>query len=686
MATLLARLADAASRRRRIVIGAWLALLLAGGWFSLHQSDRLSGGGWDVPGSASVRVGDALDTFPSFSSPALSVLVTGRSPAAVRARLAAVRATTARDPNLKPDRPRLFAGGRAALLPVTYTGPTGAAIDVATRARHALVETTPETRTRLIGQPAIWSNFQEVAKRQLARGETTGFPLILIILLAGFGTLVAALAPLAVGFAAVFLTGAVVYWLSHATEMSIYVTNMASMIGIGVAVDYSLFVVSRYRRELRAGVPSDEALRRALSSSGTAVVFSGATVAVSLAGLFVVDVNAVRSMATGAIVVVSIAVLATVTLLPALLGPGVERFRIRLSWRTGESGDPVFWRRWTDSVMAHPVRALALVVPFLLLLAAPLLAIRTYNRGLEQLPRGAEVRQATEQAQRLAGPGFSGPVHLLVGSRAEAERLTSRLARVQGVARVAAPLASPDRRRFLVSAYLASDPESPAAQATLRRIDRAAPDATIGGATQFGVDVNSAIFGGLPKMLLFILAVSYVVLLVLLRSVLLPLKAILMNLLSVGAAYGALVAVFQWGWLDWIGYSSPGYVDTIVPALVLAVTFGLSMDYEVFLLTRIRERYMLHGRNDQAVAEGLVGSARIITSAALVMVAVFAAFAVAGAPSLRELGVGLAVAVGLDASLVRLVVVPATMRLLGDWNWWVPRRLAKLLPAPAPLG
>src|SRR2546421_1490038 len=417
MAMLPARLADAASRRRRLVIGAWLALLLAGGWFSLHQSSHLSGGGWDVPGSASVRVGDALDTFPSFSSPALSVLVTGRSPGAVRDRLAAVRARTARDPNLRPDRPRFFAGGRAALLPVTYTGPTGAAIDVATRARRALVQTTPETRTRVIGQPAIWSNFTEVAKRQLARGETTGFPLILIILLAGFGTLVAALAPLAVGFAAVFLTGAVVYWLSRATEMSIYVTNMASMIGIGVAVDYSLFVVSRYRRELRADVPSDEALRRALASSGTAVVFSGATVAVSLGGLFVIDVNAVRSMAIGAIVVVSIAVLATVTLLPALLGPGVERFRIRLPWRTGESGDPVFWRRWTESVMAHPVRALALVVPFLLLLAAPLLAINTYNRGPEQLPRSAEVRQATQQGQPLARPRVPRPGHLPAGPR-----------------------------------------------------------------------------------------------------------------------------------------------------------------------------------------------------------------------------------------------------------------------------
>ena len=689
MATLLARLAEAASRRRRLVIGVWLALLVGVSWFSLHQSDRLSGGGWDVPGSSSVRVSDELDTFPSFSSPALSILVTGRSRAAVADRLVAVRVTTERDPALRPERPHLYDSGRAALLPVRYTGPTGDAIDVATRVRHALVQTTPETQTRLIGQPAIWSNFEEVAKRQLARGELTGFPLILVILLGAFGTLVAALAPIALGFAAVFLTGAAIYGLSHAFEMSIYVTNMASMIGIGVAVDYSLFVVSRFRRELQTGATRDDALRRALSSSGTAVVFSGAAVAVSLAGLFVIDVNAVRSMAIGAIVVVTISVLATVTLLPALLslvGPGVERLRVRLPWRTGESGDPMFWRRWTEAVMAHPVRALALTVPLLLLVAAPLLDIRTYNRGLEQLPRTAEVRAATEQAQRLAGPGFAGPVHVLVDSRPQAHAIALRLRGVDGVARVTPPLSRPDGRRFLVEAYLKSDPESAAAQATLSRIRRAVSDATIGGATQFGADVDHAIFGGLPKMLAFILAVSYLVLLVLLRSVLLPLKAIAMNLLSVGAAYGVLVAVFQWGWLDWTGYSSPGHIDTIVPALVLAVTFGLSMDYEVFLLTRIRERYALHGRNEDAVAEGLVGSARIITSAALVMVAVFGAFALAGAPSLRELGVGLGVAVGLDATIVRLVVVPATMRLLGDWNWWVPQHLAKLLPAPAPLG
>ena len=245
-------------------------------------------------------------------------------------------------------------------LPLAYIGQSSNAIDEATHLRRALVQTTAAAQTRVIGEPAIWSNFQDVSKKQLARGETIGFPLILLILLAGFGTLVAAVAPLALGFAAVFLSGAVIYALSRSFEISIYVTNMASMIGIGVAVDYSLFIVSRFRRELHEGASTDEALGRAMRSSGTAVVFSGATVAVSLAALFAIDVNALRSMAVGAIVVVCISVLASVTLLPALLaaaGTRVDRLRIPLPWRTTEAGSDAFWSGWARRVMRRPVAA-----------------------------------------------------------------------------------------------------------------------------------------------------------------------------------------------------------------------------------------------------------------------------------------------------------------------------------------
>jgi uncharacterized membrane protein YdfJ with MMPL/SSD domain len=685
----LARLAGVVSRRRRVVVATWLVLLVAGGWFSLHQNDHLSGGGWEVPGSPSVRVVDALDEFPGVTPPAFMVLVT--DPQGLRAHLQRARRLADREPDVRAGRPIDLAGGKAAFLPLAYTGKTSSSIDEATRLRHLLVD----AHTKVIGEPAIWSNFQTVSKEQLQRGESIGFPLILLILLAGFGTVAAAGAPVALGAVAVFLSGAVIYWLSRSFTISVYVTNMASMIGIGVAVDYSLFIVSRFRRELHDGAtrglssrglrPEDEALRRAMASSGTAVVFSGATVAVSLAALFAIDVNALRSMAVGAIVVVSISVLASVTLLPALLaaaGMRIDRFRLPLPWNTGEEGSDALWTRWARAVMRRPVTALVAGAAVMIVLATPLLAMKTFNRGLAELPANAEVRVATERAHALAGAGFASPVHVITPSAPTA--LARRIARMPGVAAVGKPVRSSDATRWLLDVQLAVQPESQPARDVVHRIERAAgPGAVVGGSTVFDLDVQHAIFGGLWKMLLFILAACYVVLLVLLRSVVLPLKAVLMNLLSVGASYGVLVAVFQWGWLDWTGYGHPGYVDTIVPALVLAVTFGLSMDYEVFLLTRIRERWLAHGDNERAVTEGLVGSARTITSAAAVMVAVFAAFAVAGAPALKELGVGLAVAILLDATLVRLVIVPAAMRLLGDWNWWLPRPLERLLPARA---
>ena len=670
----LARLATAVSRRRWSVFAVWLALLASGGWFSLHQNDNLSGGGWEVPGSPSVRVADALDGFPSVTAPAFTVFVTG---ARVPARLAEVRRLVAADPTVRAGKPVVLDRGRAALLPLTYTGRTSNAIDEATRLRRLLVD----SETKVIGESAVWSNFQDVSKRQLARGEAIGFPLILLILLAGFGTVVAAVAPMALGFAAVFLTGAAIYFLSRSFEISVYVTNMASMIGIGVAVDYSLFIVSRFRRELHRGATTDDALRRAMSSSGIAVLFSGATVAVSLAALFAIDVNALRSMAVGAIVVVCISVLASTTLLPALLaatGSKIDRLRLPLPWRTTEAGSDAFWSGWARRVMRHPVAGFSIGAGFMLVLAIPFFWMQTFNRGLDELPRGAEVRAATEHAQALTGPGLGTPVHVLAPTPAAARPV----ARIDGVVRVSKPARSADGSRWLIDATLSVPPESNAARAIVHQIRTAAgPDALIGGSTVFDMDVTHAIFGGLWKMLLVILAACYAVLFLLLRSVVLPLKAVAMNLLSVGAAYGVLVAVFQWGWLDWTGYDSPGYIDTIVPALMLAVTFGLSMDYEVFLLTRIRERWLEHGDNERAVAEGLTLSARIITSAALVMVAVFFAFVVAGAPTLKELGAGLGVAILLDASLVRLLVVPAAMRLLGDWNWWMPGRLARWLPA-----
>jgi len=277
---------------------------------------------------------------------------------------------------------------------------------------------------------------------------------------------------------------------------------------------------------------------------------------------------------------------------------------------------------------------------------------------------------------------------MIVSKRSALEQISAKVKALPGVARVGPIAANNGGTEFEADAVLASDPETNAARSTLSQIEAmatpiaAAQGATFlaGGSTAYSRDTERAIFGSLWKMILFILLLSMLVLLVLMRSVLLPIKAVLMNLLTVGATYGVLVAVFQWGWLDWTGYKSPGYIDSVVPALVLAINFGLSMDYEVFLLTRIRERYFEHRDNDRAVSEGVVLSARIITSCAIIMVGVFGAFAISGGVTLKQLGIGLAVAVALDATVVRLVIVPSTMKLLGDWNWWVPAWLDRILP------
>ena len=684
----LASLASWVARHRRGVVGAWLALVVAGGYFSLHQGDRLSGGGWAIPGSQSQKTDAALAHFPAYAGDRFAVFIDAPSPEAARAALMRARAAVSRYRDLHPaGRPQSFRGGTAVLVPYRLTGHDE--VDFGSTLRKAVVSDAGGAKTRVLGDGAAWSNFEDIAKQQLAKGEATGFPLVLIVLLLAFGTAVAALAPLLLAFVAVFLTGAVIYLVSSGYEMSIYVTNMASMIGIGVAVDYSLFIVSHYRTDVARTGDRDLALRQALASAGTAVAYSGATVVVSLAGLFLVPLTALRSMAIGAIVVVSIAALTAVTLLPALLslaGDRIERFRIPFARRPdGESPD-AFWRAWSRRVMRRPLLFFSLGAAALLLVASPLISLRTQTRNLDQLPKNSEVRAATERAAQLAGPGFLGPIELITNDRDAARAVYAAVKRVPELASVTPPVASRGGGEYLVQAVPTVDVQNDAGRRVHARVTAVARAAVagrdaslvIGGVTAHDEDVNHALAGARWKIIAFILCVSYLILLLLLRSVLLPLKAVVMNLLSVGAAYGVLVMVFQWGWLDWTGYDSPGYLDSLVPVLVLAVTFGLSMDYEVFLLTRIREFHATGIGNEAAVGEGLAASARVITAAALIMVGVFAAFAIFGAASLKETGVGLAVAIFVDATITRLVIVPATMRLLGEWNWWLPRPLERI--------
>jgi uncharacterized membrane protein YdfJ with MMPL/SSD domain len=477
---------------------------------------------------------------------------------------------------------------------------------------------------------------------------------------------------------------------------------MVSMIGIGVAVDYSMFVLARFREELQAGAEPDAAVDTAMRTSGTAVVFSGLTVVLALLALWLVPVRAIQSMAAGAMMVVAVAVLASSTLLPALLhllGRRIDRGRVRRPSRAQLDRSNAFWTRWVGRIMRRPLLWFCASAGLLVALTLPAIALETDNRTLEQMPRSSTIVVGDSiLSNRITGPGQgeAGAVSILIRPLSGD---ASALALAPDGRRIAAkvgrdPLVQSTTIRRLgnaltIQAQIRVDPESQQAEnelvPRLRSVIHADPAerrATIdvGGVSAFNYDLNQEVGSDLWMVIAAVLVLAYVVLLVLLRSVLLPLKAVVMNLLSVGAAYGVIVAVFQWGWLDFTGFHHLGHLNTINPSLILAITFGLSMDYEVFLLTRIRERYEIHGSNERAVAEGIASSARIITSAAAIMVVVFGSFALTGVPTIKEVGVGLASAIAIDATLTRLVLVPATMRLLGDWNWWLPRWLDRRLP------
>ena len=707
------RLHDFLSRNRRFVLVAWLLVLVAAVPFASRQTENLTSGGFLVPGSGSEKVDEALADFEGAQRETLAVVLAqreGATPAAIRAEIDHVDRVAAEVDHAElttaAEREAKACAGQGTILviPLELEGEHDELSDAAVDMRDELDvgAVRDGVEVHLVGQQALWAGMQELSKEDLEAAETTGFPIVLVILLAVFGSLAAAALPLALGFGAVFVTGAGIYFLSQATEMSVFVTNVASMIGIGVAVDYSLFVLARYREEMRERDNRTHALRTAMRTSGIAVVFSGITVIVSLAGLFLVDSTVIRSMAMGAIMVVAIAILAAVTLLPALISLFGRRAYARSrtttviglvarQWRNlrrrAGSTHPDrrrggFWERWTEIIMRRPWAAVIVSSAIMLTLAIPALSLEWGDGALRQFPEGNETRTGAELAAETVGPGASGPMQIVVDADegTAIDRYVAELRRDPEVAKVEPPVTSSDGSQLLIVAQPKHDPESPQTRALVARV-RADGIGDVGGATASVEDFKDLVSGSMWKILLFVLAFSYVVLFVLLRSVLLPLKAVLMNLLSVAAAYGVLVAVFQYGWTDgFFGFESLGYINTMTPPFLLAIVFGLSMDYEVFLLSRIRERYEATGDNKRAVAEGLRGSARTISSAALIMVAVFAVFASAGVPAIKEIGLGLSVAIALDATLVRLVLVPATMELMGKWNWWLPKRIDRVLP------
>jgi RND superfamily putative drug exporter len=748
MNSLLGRLGTFTVRRRWYVIGAWVVLLAVMGSFASGLQDRLGSGGFEVPGSQSLAVNHDLERRFANQFPT-TALVTVHDPArtvddpAFKAVVEGIATRVKAVPNVGGVESFASSGSPAFVSPDRHTtylvaglsGDQNTQLDTAPAVAEAARLDLPATvEVQTGGAAAFYERLNTISRDDLEQAERVSFPITLLVLLVAFTSLVAAGLPIMLALVSLGVTLGALYFLAGVTDMNVYVTNTASIVGIGVGIDYALFVVTRFREELRRGRPVAEAVPLALATSGRAVALSGATVIVALAGMFLVDIQAFRSMAIGSMSVVAVAVLAAITLLPAVLslvGHWVDRLRIPLL-RGGAADGESFWHRWAIRIMRRPLAFLAAALVVLLVLAVPFAGIRLGQPGAAVLPAGESPRLASERLAAEFGAGVTGPTEILVdtpggaGTRANLERvdrLTQALkadgaaAGVQSLTSVlpntgldaytrlyaggldgidpklapaVAGLANWARGADLarITVVTRDAPESQAADDLVDRIrDQYIPaaglagQARVGGATASNLDLAREISGQLPVVVLSVLALSFVLLAMAFRSLVLPLQAIAMNLLSVGAAYGLIVAVFQWGWGEQVlGFTSEGHIEVFVPLFLFSILFGLSMDYEVFLLSRIREEYLRTGDNQLAVARGLESTARTITSAALVMVTVFAAFAAGRLVPFKEMGFGLAVAVLIDATLVRTILVPAVMRLVGRWNWWMPSWLDRWLP------
>ncbi len=575
------------------------------------------------------------------------------------------------------------------------------------------------------GEIPLNEDFERVTEADLKRAETVSLPLALLMLLFVFGSVVAAGLPIGVGVLAV--TGGFVgtLLLARAMDVSIYATNIVTMIGLGVAIDYSLFIVSRFREEVRRHTGSD-ALARTMATSGRAILFSGLTVAIGFMGFLFFDVADLNSIGFAGSIVVAFSVLYGLTFLPALLAilsPRVNYLRVPFVHPERTATGVGFWHGLANAVMGHPWRTLLPVVALLLVLGSPFLNIRLGLSGADTLSEDAESRRGEDLLDRQFPDASAYPMVVLIdypqGSPLTKERigetydLSRWLAQRPGVKGVESmvnlgPSRSRDQYKELLSApredlppetrdalkrttgdhvavltaYTSVGYNTEEAYDLVREVRRQHPEVDgevlVGGWAAFDLDLTNSVYEAAPPAIAFVVLATYLVLFLLLGSVLLPVKAVVVNFLSISASYGALVWVFQEGHLSGALGFTPGPINTTTPIIMFCILFGLSMDYEVMLLSRIKEEYEKTGDNRSSVSLGIERTGRLITGAALIMATVFFSFGLAEAVVIKAIGLGMGLAVLVDATIVRALLVPATMRLMGRWNWWAPRPLARL--------
>ena len=575
---------------------------------------------------------------------------------------------------------------------------------------------------------------------QLPNTEALGILAAIVILVLAFGSIIAMGLPIGIALIGLIIATSIVGIVSNYMSMPDAVTSMVGMIGLGVGIDYALFIVTRFREALHDGLTVEESIVEAIDTSGRAVVFAGVTVIVALLGLLAIGLSFVNGLAVGMAIGVAVMITASVTLLPALLAMVGSRIdttsraavlsltaivatgfvavfaksiaifliglalavvgqlarlvvpslRTAIPHRAQNDHQNTIWWRWSRVVQHRPWISFITASLFLIILAIPMFSIRLGFGDAGNDPKSSDVRKAYDMMSEGFGPGFNGPLYIAItGDTVTNEKALAKFAEtISGTPGMAFAGVAPMKSDTvaLVMAYPTTSPQDEATSNlvhTLRNtvIPSTGVEARVGGYTAASVDFSDYLGKRLPYLIGLVLIVSFLLLMAVFRSLLVPLKAVLMNLLSVGAAYGVIVAVFQWGWgASLIGVGKAGPVEAWAPMFLFAIVFGLSMDYEVFLLSRMKEEFNRTGDNATAVADGVAATARVITAAALIMVCVFGAFVLANDRQLKLFGLGMAVAVFIDATIVRMVLVPATMELLGARNWWMPAWLDRLLP------
>jgi RND superfamily putative drug exporter len=692
-------------RRRRLVLLASL-LVVAGAavWGTGVFGALQSGGGFTPPGSQSQQesnlatrafghdTADAVVLYRSntmtMRNPAYARAVTGALAALPRDKvLSVVTYWTAHSPQF------VGAGGHETYAVLRLAGgDEGAQMKTYQAISGELA--APGLTVHVGGDIPTFQAINTEVKSDIGRAEALSMPVLLILMLVIFGSLVAASLPLAIGGIAILGSFAALRLLTLFTSVSIYSINITTILGLGLAIDYGLFMVARFRDELSQQPSTDAALARTVATAGRTVAVSGVTVALALASLMLFPETFLRSMGYGGVATVLVAMLAALTVLPALLavlGPRVNALRIRRSVRRPPALEASgAWYRIARSVMRRPVAYIAVIVIALLALGSPFRSITWGGTDARALPAGSAPRVVTEALARDFPVNSTTPIEAIIrfdgpaaapSQRAALAAYVTKLDRLPGVTAgqvtgVAGNVARVDLR-------FSANAQSAAARNLVTQV-RAVPappgsHVYVGGATAQLVDELSSLGSTLPWMALMVVITTFVLLFLAFGSVVLPVKAIVMNVLSLGATFGAIVWIFQEGHLSGLLHFTPtGSIDPTMPILMLAIIFGLSMDYEVFLLSRIRERYDITGDNQAAIAGGLQRTGGIITSLALLLVIVTGAFSASGITFIKLMGVGMIIALIVDATIIRVLLVPATMRLLGPANWWAPRPLRRL--------